>query len=78
MKVWKALRLLWSLPMVEAVAVARLQPGDVVVIESLELLSPDAIDHIGRAVLEVFPASTKVLVLDRRLTMKVIGAAPAA
>lgn len=62
-----------EIPEVESVEVARLRPGDVVVLTAKERLSSTAIEWIQKFAKDVFP-NNKVIVLDNGMTMKIARA----
>ncbi len=66
----EALKTLVSLPAIARISVARLQPNDVIVIESDELLTHYAMDTIRAQVEQIWP-DRKVIVLDRSLKLKI-------
>lgn len=65
-----ALKLLTALPMVKTVEVARLEPNDVVVIESDEYLTVDQRTNIGKEAIKIWP-NHKVIVLDHSMRLRI-------
>jgi len=69
----EALQALIALPAVKSIAVATLQPADVIVIESDDSLSYDQIRGITEAMARVWPGQ-KVVVFERGLRMRIARA----
>lgn len=65
-----ALKSLLAAPGISAVAVASVQPHDVIVVKCDQILSREGIEHLKRAFESVFP-SQKILVLDRGLDIQI-------
>lgn len=68
-----ALKALMGLPAVAGIAVARLQPHDVIVLECEDILSTSQIERL-RAQLSEFWPGTKAIILSRGMKLKVVSA----
>lgn len=73
MTVEEAFKALTDMSEIKSIEFARLEPGDVIVISSSDLISSVASQRIKDVVESVWP-DRKVMVLDRSFTMKVIRA----
>lgn len=66
----EAVKLLTALPMVKSIEVARVEPTDVIVIESDDILSDQHIRNITAAVVHIWPGR-QVAVFGRGLRMRI-------
>lgn len=66
----QALTDMLSLPEVRRIEVARLQPGDVLVLECDAHITPDMAERLNEYMKEVFPEQ-KCMVLERGLSLKI-------
>jgi hypothetical protein len=68
----EALQVLTAMPAVTHIARADLTPTSVVVVECMGLLSADGREHIRAQLAAIWPQN-RIVVLDERMRLKVLG-----